>query len=142
MVDFPDPTNYSLGKLYSNVFYRLVEKHLAVNGMAVVQTTSPLYARQSFWCIARTIASAGFNVTPYHAYVPAFGEWGFTLASRQPWPAPDHYPEGLRFVTPATVAAMLQFPPDMGPIDAEINRLNTQILVRYYEREWHQVVQQ
>ncbi len=142
VVDFPDPTNYSLGKLYSNVFYRLVEKHLAVNGMAVVQTTSPLYARQSFWCIARTIASAGFNVTPYHAYVPAFGEWGFTLASRQPWPAPDHYPEGLRFVTPATVAAMLQFPPDMGPIDAEINRLNTQILVRYYEREWHQVVQQ
>ena len=36
VVDFPDPTNYSLGKLYTNSFYRLLEKHLAANGAAVV----------------------------------------------------------------------------------------------------------
>ncbi|MDS4039678.1 MAG: polyamine aminopropyltransferase [Candidatus Competibacter sp.] len=142
VVDFPDPTNYSLGKLYSNVFYRLLEKHLAERGAAVVQTTSPLYARQSFWCIARTIESVGLRVTPYHAYVPAFGEWGFALATRQPWQPPERYPPGLRFLTPESTATLLQFPPDMGPVEAEINRLNTQILVRYYEREWHQVAQQ
>ncbi|MDS4018968.1 MAG: polyamine aminopropyltransferase [Candidatus Competibacter sp.] len=142
VVDFPDPTNYSLGKLYSNVFYRLLEKHLAERGAVVVQTTSPLYARQSFWCIARTIESVGLRVTPYHAYVPAFGEWGFALATRQPWQPPERYPPGLRFLTPESTATLLQFPPDMGPVEAEINRLNTQILVRYYEREWHQVAQQ
>ena len=142
VVDFPDPTNYSLGKLYSNVFYRLLEKHLAANGAAVVQTTSPLYARQSFWCIAHTIESAGLIVTPYHAYVPAFGEWGFALATRQPWRLPDRYPPGLRFLTPEITATLLQFPPDMGPVETEVNRLNNQILVRYYEREWHQVAQQ
>jgi spermidine synthase len=136
VVDFPDPTNYSLGKLYSTVFYRLLEKHLAAQGAAVVQTTSPLYARQSFWCIVRTLESVGLTVTPYHAYVPAFGEWGFTLATRQPWQAPDHYPPGLRFLTTETTPALFQFPPDMGPVDAEINRLNNQILVRYYEQEW------
>ena len=43
VVDFPDPTNYSLGKLYSNVFYRLLEKHLTVNGAAVVQTLSLIH---------------------------------------------------------------------------------------------------
>jgi len=139
VVDFPDPTNYSLGKLYSTVFYRLLEKRLALNGAAVVQTTSPLYARQSFWCIVRTIESAGLTVTPYHAYVPAFGEWGFALATRKPWQTPDHYPPGLQFLTPEITATLLQFPPDMGPVDVEINRLNNQILVRYYEHEWRQV---
>ncbi len=29
-----------------------------------------------------------------------------------------------------------------GPVEAEINRLNNQILVHYYEREWNQVTQQ
>ncbi len=141
VVDFPDPTNYSLGKLYTNAFYRLLEKHLVVNGAAVIQTTSPLYARQSFWCIVRTLESVGFEVIPYHAYVPAFGEWGFTLATRQPWQAPDRYPPGLRFLTVDTAAALFQFPPDMGPVATEINRLNNQILVHYYEREWNQVAQ-
>ena len=141
VVDFPDPTNYSLGKLYTNTFYRLLENHLAVNGAAVIQTTSPLYARQSFWCIARTLESVGLQVAPYHAYVPAFGEWGFALATRQPWRAPDRYPPGLRFLTVETTAALFQFPPDMAPVETEINRLNNQILVHYYEREWNQVTQ-
>ncbi len=141
VVDFPDPTNYSLGKLYTNTFYRLLEKHLATNGAAVIQTTSPLYARQSFWCIARTLESVGLHVAPYHAYVPAFGEWGFALATHQPWQAPDHYPPGLRFLTVETTPALFQFPPDMAPVATEINRLNNQVLVHYYEREWNQVTQ-
>jgi spermidine synthase len=141
VVDFPDPTNYSLGKLYTNTFYRLLEKHLAVKGAAAVQTTSPLYARQSFWCIVRTLESVGLQVTPYHAYVPAFGEWGFALATRQPWQPPDRYPPGLRFLTPEIAATLFRFPPDMGLIETEINRLNNQILVHYYEREWNQVTQ-
>jgi hypothetical protein len=125
--------------LYSNVFYRLLEKHLTISGAAVVQTTSPLYARQSFWCIVRTLESAGLQVVPYHAYVPAFGEWGFALATRQPWRPPDRYPPGLRFLTPETTTALFQFPPDMASVETEINRLNNQILVRYYESEWRQV---
>jgi len=141
VVDFPDPSNYSLGKLYSNVFYRLLEKRLAANGAAVIQATSPLYARQSFWCIVRTMESVGLRATPYHAYVPAFGEWGFILATRQPWQASERYPPGLRFLTPEIMTTLLRFPPDMGPVEAEINRLNNQILVRYYEREWRQVTQ-
>ena len=139
VVDFPDPTHHALGKLYSNLFYRLLDKHLAAHGAAVVQTTSPFHARRSFWCIVRTIESAGFTATPYHAYVPAFGEWGFTLATRQPWQSPDHYPPGLRFLTPELTPTLFQFPPDMGPVEVEINRLNNQILVHYYEREWREV---
>lgn len=141
VVDFPDPTNYSLGKLYTQTFYRLLTKHLAVNGAVVIQTTSPLYARQSFWCIVHTLQSVGLQVAPYHAYVPAFGEWGFALATQQTWQPPTHYPPGLRFLTIDTTPLLFQFPPDMGPVETAVNRLNNQILVHYYEREWNQVTQ-
>ena len=30
VVDFPDPTNYSLGKLYTTAFYRLLARHVSV----------------------------------------------------------------------------------------------------------------
>jgi spermidine synthase len=139
VVDFPDPTNHSLGKLYTTAFYRLLEKHLSENGAAVVQATSPLFARQSFWCIAATLESAGFQVKPYHTYVPSFGEWGFVLATRRPFAIPSQFPPGLKFLTPETVPSLFQFPTDMQPVAVEINRLNNQILVQYYESEWHQV---
>ncbi len=140
VVDFPDPTNYSLGKLYSTAFYRLLEKRLSAHGLAVIQSTSPLYARQSFWCIVKTLESVGLQATPYHAYVPSFGEWGFVIASHQPYRPPERYSlPNLKFLSATITPALFQFPADMQPVEAEINRLNNQILVRYYETEWAQV---
>src|SRR3989441_5297525 len=55
VIDFPDPTNYSLGKLYTTAFYRAVSRHLSAQGLMVVQSTSPMFARDSFWCIAETL---------------------------------------------------------------------------------------
>jgi spermidine synthase len=34
---------------------------------------------------------------------------------------------------------LFDFPADMTRVDAEPNRLNTQALVRYYEREWREI---
>jgi spermidine synthase len=34
---------------------------------------------------------------------------------------------------------MFQFPPDMAPVPAVPNRLNDQILVRTYDREWRAI---
>ena len=31
---------------------------------------------------------------------------------------------------------MFEFPADMGPVEVEINRLDNQRLVHYYEDEW------
>ena len=84
---------------------------------------------------------SGYRWRPITLTSRPFGEWGFTLATRQPWRAPDRYPPGLRFLTVETTAALFQFTPDMGPVETEINRLNNQILVHYYEREWNQVTQ-
>ncbi len=134
--DFPDPSNYSLGKLYTTAFYALLERRLAASGFAVVQTTSPLYARRSFWTVATTIEAVGLTVTPYHALVPSFGEWGFLIASRRPYRAPLSVPEGLRFLDPPAVARLFEFPMDMRRVPTEVNRLDNQILVHTFEQEW------
>lgn len=140
-VDFPDPTNYALGKLYTTAFYRLLQRRLTENGAAAIQATSPMFARQSYWCIVKTIESVGFQSAPYHVYVPSFGEWGFVIASKTPYAAPRVELPRLRFLTSEILPGFFQFPPDMSHVDTEVNRLNSQILVRYYESEWQQVSQ-
>jgi spermidine synthase len=54
---------------------------------------------------------------------------------------PATFLPGLKFINTDTAAALFQFPPDMQRVDVEINRLNNQILVQYYEAEWRQVSQ-
>ncbi|RZJ14897.1 MAG: polyamine aminopropyltransferase [Haliea sp.] len=139
IVDFPDPTNFSIGKLYTNSFYTLLEQRLAASGYAAVQTTSPLVARQSFWTVVTTIESVGLLASPYHAHVPSFGEWGFVIAGRRPLRQPTALPEGLRFLTAPTLPQLFEFPRDMARVPAEVNRLSNQQLVNTYEREWGKV---
>jgi spermidine synthase len=136
VVDFPDPSNHSLGKLYTASFYAMLKRRLSARGMAVIQSTSPLYARRSFWCVVATLESVGFEATPYHALVPSFGEWGFIIASNAPYAPPARYPFELRFVTPEIHPALFAFPKDMARVPAEVNRLNNQALVTYFESEW------
>jgi spermidine synthase len=139
VVDFPDPTNYSLGKLYTTTFYRLLARHLTVRGLMAVQSTSPLFARKTYWCIVETLKQAGLEVHPYHAYVPAFGEWGFVMAGMAPYHPPAALPQGLRFLTIRGLPELFDFPGDMAPVTAEPNRLNDQVLVRYYDQEWSEI---
>jgi spermidine synthase len=140
VIDFPDPTNFSLGKLYTTTFYQLVDQHLAADGYAVVQTTSPLIARSSFWTVAATLEAVGLQVTPYHAHVPSFGEWGFILAGHRPWHVPAALPPGLRFLTLQGLPSLLEFPPDMARVPGlQPNRLSNQVLVQEFEREWGRV---
>lgn len=136
IVDFPDPNNFSLGKLYTTRFYALLKSALAEDGVVVVQSTSPLFARQSFWCVNHTLQAAGFSTRAYHAWVPSFGEWGYVLAGPGSLEPRQPLPEGLRFLDDATLPTLFQFPKDMAEVPSEVNRLNNQVLVHYYEDEW------
>ena len=140
IVDFPDPNNFALGKLYTTRFYDLLKKKLTPESSVVIQTTSPLVARRSFWCIVRTLETAGFSVKPYQTSVPSFGIWGFALAKLQPFESPTKPPPDLElhFLNDNSFASMFEFPSDTSEPDGEIevNRLDNQALVRYYEAEW------
>jgi spermidine synthase len=141
IVDFPDPTNFSIGKLYTSSFYAVLEQHLAASGYAVIQTTSPLVARQSFWTVVATLESVGLKTAPYHAHVPSFGEWGYVIAGRRPFRQPAALPPGLKFLTLESLPLLFDFPRDMERVPAEVNRLSNQVLVTTYEREWGKVQQ-
>ena len=136
IVDFPDPNNFALGKLYTTRFYNLLKQHLSPDAVVAIQSTSPLFARNSYWCIVKTIEAAGFNVRPYYTAVPSFGIWGFALARRGSFDPPTRAPAGLRFLDDGAMKAMFVLSADLGPVPVEINRLDNQVLVRYYEAEW------
>jgi spermidine synthase len=137
LLDFPDPTNYSLGKLYSVELYANVKRHLAPGGALVVQAASPFFARRAYWSIVATLESAGFFVLPYRVFVPSFGEWGFALAKHAPFARPQELPlTGLRFLDDRTLAAAFALPADLSRVEAPVNRLNNQALVGEYLDAW------
>ena len=146
ILDFPDPTNYSLSKLYTRAFYRRIERLLSPRGIMVVQASSPLLARRSFWCVNLTIERSGFETRPYHAWVPSFGEWGFvmarpiiaseTKASRNAnwWPRSTTRTD-LKWLTDQRLSELRNFPKDMQPPTVEANNLSRHPLVGYYLEE-------
>jgi spermidine synthase len=138
IVDFPDPSNYSLGKLYSLNFYRALQHILAPDAIAVVQTTSPYFAPKSFWCINKTMQQIFPATDAYHVYVPSFGEWGYSIAGNNPTERFKHVrrkAEKLRFYD-YNFEGLNRFSKDMTAKDVEVNRLDNQILVRYFDEEW------
>ncbi len=148
VIDLPDPRSYALAKLYTWGFYRLVRRHLAQGGALAVQATSPSgppdvrprRGAKAYWCVVATLADAGFDVHPYHANVPSFGEWGFALAFPQPRRPPralaSEVSGELTYLNDALVPALFAFPEDMkAPAGVEVNTLDEQVLVRYYDGE-------
>ncbi len=140
IVDFPDPNNFGLGKLYTTRFYNLLKEKLRPDAAVVIQCTSPLYARTSFWSIIKTLEASGFAVKPFQTTVPSFGVWGYALARLETFETPIKPRDDieLKYLNDVSFPSIFNFPSDMTvPSEhIEINRLDNQALVRYYETEW------
>lgn len=142
IVDFPDPNNETLNKLYTNVFYRLAANHLKETGAMSVQSTSPYYARKAYWCINKTIEKEGLNVTPYHVQVPSFGDWGFQLVTKYTIDT-NQFKLNVqtKFLTQDTLGRLFIFSKDemIDKATIETNTLSTPKLMNYYldaVKEW------
>ena len=79
IVDLPDPSHPDLNALYSDFFYAKLAQLLSGDGAITVQSSSPYHAKQAFIAIGKTLQAAGFSVEQYHANVPTFGEWGWSI---------------------------------------------------------------
>ena len=147
IIDLPDPDDFNLSKLYSQSFYRLLSKHLSAFGIIVTQASSPLYSREAFWCIDKTLASVEspveldekLHTQAYHAYIPSFGEWGFVMAS----PAILNWDRinlmvPTKYLSEEVLKGMTQFPGDMKMVPTEINTIDTHKVINYYESGWSQ----
>jgi spermidine synthase len=144
IVDFPDPDDQGLARLYSAELYGMVRTRvLAPGGVAVVQAGSPYFAPDAFWSVGRTLQLAGWRGRPYHVDVPTFGDWGYWLASpaRTTRTAPALSvgappPPGLRFLDDATLRAAATFPRDRGPRDVRPTTLDRPVILDYTRKGW------
>ena len=110
------------------------------DGVMVVQSTSPYYATKAFWCINKTIESEGFLVKPYHLQVPAFGDWGFNMASKKELTSELTFDVETKYLTTENVSALFLFGKDEMDESVEINRLTKPVLMDYYNKaveEWN-----
>ena len=138
IMDLPDPTNESIARLYSSVFFNLVLQRLDKNGIAVTQATSPELTKDAFWCINETIKSSGFQYSfPYRVNVPSFGNWGFIMAKNNPF-LKDQLRSDIsyEFLEDAILNQIFYFPKDIRVEDSKVNELNAPILLEYYLEHW------
>jgi len=147
IMDLPDPGDHTLGKLYTKDFYELAGRVLSRKGAIAVQSSSPFFATDAFWCIVNTIDTtphsyaedSNFNVYPYHINVPSFGEWGFTLASSRTINTNEiNIDVETRFLNDQEIKNAFHFAKDISWRETEINKLNDQILLEYYTEGFDQ----
>ncbi|MCB0835457.1 MAG: polyamine aminopropyltransferase [Bacteroidetes bacterium] len=161
IIDLPDPNNISLSKLYSQEFYKLLQKRISVGGTMITQSTSPYYAPKAFWCIHRTIEGVFPACLPINVFVPSFGQWGFNIAIQQPFPSEkitenetnikkwaieklekqvENQQKNIDFkhLNKEIIYALFTFDEEGKEMEVETNRLDNQILARYYESSWEQ----
>lgn len=136
IIDFPDPNNESLNKLYTNVFYNYIKANLTEDGVMVCQSTSPYYAKKSFWCINKTIKSQFKNVIPYHLQVPSFGEWGFNVAFNMENERKELQVE-TKYLNSENINSMFNFGKDeiIDINSIEENNMFKPTLITYYNEE-------
>ena len=105
-------------------------------GILVTQASSPYYARETFWCINQTLISTAFNTLPYRVNVPAFGEWGFILASRGKLSFDKlKLPLGHQFISPALLQQATVFDADTSaPGNSPVSSLETPHAWRLYRK--------
>ncbi|MGF1455257.1 MAG: polyamine aminopropyltransferase [Alphaproteobacteria bacterium] len=99
IMDFPDPHNEAIAKLYSAEFYAMVARRLAPGGVVATQSSSPFFARNAFWSVRATLARVFPQSASYQVTVPSFGLWGFHLASQDPLQPVTRVPVPTRYLT-------------------------------------------
>jgi len=139
IADLPDPNDESLNKLYTLEFYNLLKNHLAPGGYASIQSTSPVFAPEVFWTIVNTVEATGMEVLPYHADVPSFGDWGFTLAANHDIDAGEiDFQVETRYLNREIIPGMFAFARDEKVETEEVNTLLKPVILPMYMEAWRE----
>ena len=144
IIDLPDPSHPDLNKLYSVYFYQRLRELLSGDGIIAIQSTSPYHAKKAFLSIGKTLATAGFLTEQYHANVPTFGEWGWSIGSKlgksplQRIKAIESLPLSATWMSLAQIQAAFVFAPRFfEALDKiEINSLGSNIVYQYHHDAW------
>ncbi|NOQ63864.1 MAG: polyamine aminopropyltransferase [Methyloprofundus sp.] len=145
IIDLPDPSHPDLNKLYSARFYHKVFNVLAGDGALVVQSTSPYHAKNTFISIGKSVKHANFkHVQQYHHNVPSFGEWGFTIATKNGLSAQQRLQQlsalsvNDHWMTHGLMLAAFEFSQDffLHADKIKLNRLGSMTAYQYHRSDW------
>lgn len=133
IIDFPDPHNETIGKLYSREFYTMVARRLAPDGVIVSQSSSPFFTRRVYWSIEQTMASVFDDTASYQTALPSFGIWGFHMA-RKGADLPQNYEITVptRAINQRSMLAAFEFDKDMDKIDSPVNSIMQPVIYTLY----------
>ena len=120
ILDFPDPHNEAISKLYSLEFYTMLSQRMNDDAALITQSSSPFFSRRTFWSIRNTLASVFADTESFHITIPSFGIWGFNMASKQMGAELKGLPEDLKFLNSERFAAARVFGADVDPVDNPI----------------------
>ena len=133
ILDFPDPHNEAISKLYSEEFYTMLAKRMSESGAMITQSSSPFFARKTFWSIASTLEKVFPITQSYHVTVPAFGLWGFNIAYKNNALKNGNISVPTRFLTSQAFNAALYFGKDIAkPAGIKTNSIFEPTLYNYY----------
>jgi len=145
IVDLPDPSHPDLNKLYSSFFYERLKTLLSGDGAIAIQSTSPYHAKKAFISIGKTLSNAGFNSQQYHANVPTFGEWGWTVGTKYGNNALQRIqdinvlPVDDPWISKSQLQAAFVFAPSFfkGTENVAVNHLGSHLIYHYHHEAWN-----
>lgn len=87
--DFTVPRRPEETRIFTQEWYRRLRSSLTPDGMLGLNTVSPERTPEAFFCLKKTVRSAGLYPVPYRVCIPSYreqgyGAWGFILASPRP----------------------------------------------------------
>lgn len=140
LVDLPDPNNIDLNKLYTKAFYKLSLNRLTEDGCFITQSGSPYYATKAFYCIDKTMKSAGFQTFKLHNQILTLGEWSWIIGKKNTITKHDieHINLSrlkLKWLNKDALRLISSFgKPLVDTTNIEINTIFSPILYRYYKK--------
>lgn len=144
IVDLPDPSHPDLNKLYSSYFYARLKELISGDGAIAIQSTSPYHSKKAFISIGKTLADAGFTTRQYHANVPTFGEWGWSIGTKYGKDPLQRIQETVflpvtdPWISKAQLEAIFVFAPSFFQDHEEVgvNHLGSHLIYQYHHDAW------
>lgn len=87
--DFTVPRRPEETRIFAQEWYARLKSALTPDGILALNAVSPERTPEAFFCLKKTVRSAGLYPVPYRVCIPSYrdqgyGTWGFILASPRP----------------------------------------------------------
>ena len=111
----------------------MIRRRMAPEGVLVTQSSSPFFARRTFWCIEQTLAAVFPTTHSFQLTVPSFGVWGFNMARKGgEIPEQFQFDVATRYLDDEVMQAAGVFGRDVAQLESPVNSIMEPKLYQLY----------